>query len=262
MSHSTEKKTIAPKRQRMLDMVLALGGLKEESAIPLSKVKEELENLKTELTPLTESILALPDSYFSKFFAAIEKANLTSEIKDKGILQEAINNLEKSQSVAESEPLKRLLKLLSETLSKMTVVEETPTSVEVDMSKILTTVSELTREIESIIVQFEENAKAEAESARSELISLIETLELAASKTTTDPDFALDELQKIGTKTRYGPGLRSTAQVKRGKREERIDDDRFARLVGENILTEAHRGIIMFILGKMGSKTVIQIGEL
>ncbi|MFW9808027.1 MAG: 4Fe-4S dicluster domain-containing protein [Candidatus Thorarchaeota archaeon] len=262
MSHSQEKKTIAPKRQRMLDMVLALGGLKEESVIPLSKVKEELETLKTELTPLTESILALPDSYFSKFFSAIEKANLTSEIKDKGILQEAINNLEKSQSVAESEPLKRLLKLLSETLSKMTVVEETQTSVEVDMSKILVTVSELTTEIESIINQFEENAKAEAESARSELISLIETLELANSKTTTDPDVALDELQKIGTKTRYGPGLRSTAQVKRGKREERIDDDRFARLVAENILTEAHRGIIMFILGKMGSKTVIQIGEL
>ncbi|MFW9925899.1 MAG: 4Fe-4S dicluster domain-containing protein [Candidatus Thorarchaeota archaeon] len=262
MSHSTEKKTIAPKRQRMLDMVLALGGLKEESAIPLSKVKEELENLKTELTPLTESILAFPDSYYSKFLIALEKTNLTSEIKDKGILQEAINNLNKSQSIAELEPLKGLLSLLSETLSKMTVVKETEVSVEVDMNKILDTVSELTTEIESIIVQFEENAKAEAESARSELISLIEILELATSKTTTDPDFALDELQKIGTKTRYGPGLRSTAQVKRGKREERIDDARFARLVAQNILTEAHRGIIMFILGKMGSKTVIQIGEL
>lgn len=243
-------------------MVLALGGLKEESAIPLSKVKEELENLKTELTPLTESILAFPDSYYSKFLIALEKTNLTSEIKDKGILQEAINNLNKSQSIAELEPLKGLLSLLSETLSKMTVVKETEVSVEVDMNKILDTVSELTTEIESIIVQFEENAKAEAESARSELISLIEILELATSKTTTDPDFALDELQKIGTKTRYGPGLRSTAQVKRGKREERIDDVRFARLVAQNILTEAHRGIIMFILGKMGSKTVIQIGEL
>lgn len=243
-------------------MVLALGGLKEESAIPLSKVKEELENLKTELTPLTESILAFPDSYYSKFLIALEKTNLTSEIKDKGILQEAINNLNKSQSIAELEPLKGLLSLLSETLSKMTVVKETEVSVEVDMNKILDTVSELTTEIESIIVQFEENAKAEAESARSELISLIEILELATSKTTTDPDFALDELQKIGTKTRYGPGLRSTAQVKRGKREERIDDARFARLVAQNILTEAHRGIIMFILGKMGSKTVIQIGEL
>lgn len=243
-------------------MVLALGGLKEESAIPLSKVKEELENLKTELTPLTESILAFPDSYYSKFLIALEKTNLISEIKDKGILQEAINNLNKSQSIAELEPLKGLLSLLSETLSKMTVVKETEVSVEVDMNKILDTVSELTTEIESIIVQFEENAKAEAESARSELISLIEILELATSKTTTDPDFALDELQKIGTKTRYGPGLRSTAQVKRGKREERIDDVRFARLVAQNILTEAHRGIIMFILGKMGSKTVIQIGEL
>ena len=67
MSQSTPEKTIAPKRQRMLDMVLALGGLKEESAIPLSKVKEELEKLKTELAPLTESILAFPDSYFGEF---------------------------------------------------------------------------------------------------------------------------------------------------------------------------------------------------
>ncbi len=67
MSHSTTEKTVAPKRQRMLDMVLALGGLKEESAIPLNKVKEELENLKTNLAPLTESILAFADSYFKEF---------------------------------------------------------------------------------------------------------------------------------------------------------------------------------------------------
>ncbi len=77
MSHSTSEKTIAPKRQRMLDMVLALGGLKEESAIPLGKVKEELENLKTKLAPLTDSILTFPDSYFGEFLQAFEKANLT-----------------------------------------------------------------------------------------------------------------------------------------------------------------------------------------
>ncbi|MHA2025429.1 MAG: 4Fe-4S dicluster domain-containing protein [Candidatus Thorarchaeota archaeon] len=262
MSQSTPEKTIAPKRQRMLDMVLALGGLKEESAIPLSKVKEELENLKTELAPLTESILTFPNSYFGEFLKAFEKTNLIAEISDKGILQEAISNLEKSQSITESEPLKGLLTLLSDTLSKMTVVEEDQVSIEVDMGAVLSTILELTSEIESIITQFEESAKTEAESAKSELVELIQALEEAREKTETEPSLALDELQKIGTKTRYGPGLRATAQVKRGKREDRIDEASFARLVKDNILTEVHRGIIMFILGKMGSKTVIQMGDL
>lgn len=262
VSHSTSEKTIAPKRQRMLDMVLALGGLKEESAIPLGKVKEELENLKTKLAPLTDSILAFPDSYFGEFLQAFEKANLTSEINDKGILQEAISNLEQSQSITESESLKGLLELLSDTLSKMTGVEETQVSIDVDMGDILSIISDLTSEIELVIIQFEETSKTEAESASSELITLIEALKEATEKKETDPDLALAEFQKIGTKTRYGSGLRSTAQVKRGKREGRIDDDRFSKLVKENILNEVHRGIIMFILGKMGSKTVIQTGEL
>jgi ferredoxin/predicted ArsR family transcriptional regulator len=262
MSHSAPEKTIAPKRQRMLDMVLALGGLKEESAIPLSKVKEELENLKGELAPLTESILAFPDSYFGKFVKAFEKANLISEINDKGILQEAISNLEESQSIVESEPLKKLLTLLSDTLSRMTVVEEEQVAVEVNMSEVLSTISDITTEMESIIKQFEENAETEAESARSELVSLVRALEEAIEKIDTDPDLALDELQKIGTKTRYGPGLRATAQVKRGKREDRIDESRFSILVKKNILTEVYRGIIMFILGKMGSRTVVQMGEI
>jgi len=261
MSQSTPEKTIAPKRQRMLDMVLALGGLKEESAIPLGKVKEELENLKTELAPLTEAILTFPDSYFEEFLKAFEKTNLIAEINDKGILQEAISNLEKSQSITESEPLKGLFTLLSDTLSKMTVVEKNHVSIEVDMGAVLSTILELTSEIDSTITQFEESAKTEAESARSELVALIQALEEAREKTETEPSLALDELQKIGTKTRYGPGLRATAQVKRGKREDRIDEASFARLVKDNILTEVHRGIIMFILGKMGSKTVIQMGD-
>ena len=143
----------------------------------------------------------------------------------------------------------------------MTVVEKDHVDVEVDMGAVLFTLLELTSEIESIITQFEESAKTEAESARSELVTLIQSLEEAKEKTGTDSSLALDELQKIGTKTRYGPGLRATAQVKRGKREDRIDEARFAILVKDNILTEAHRGIIMFILGKMGSKTVVQIGE-
>ena len=91
---------------------------------------------------------------------------------------------------------------------------------------------------------------------------MVEILNEARTKAETDPEAALDEIQKLGTKTRYGPGLRATAQVKRGKRDGRIDDTRFHSLVLENMLTEANRGVIMLVLGKMGSKTVVQIGEL
>jgi hypothetical protein len=53
----------------MMDMVLALGGLKEEAVIPLSKVSEEIANLKKELEPLAAEILAFPDAYFEQFLS-------------------------------------------------------------------------------------------------------------------------------------------------------------------------------------------------
>jgi ferredoxin len=263
MSKSTPEKTIAPKRQRMLDMVLALGGLKEESAIPLSKVKEELDNLKTELAPLTDAILAFPDSYFEKFLEAVEKSKIVTEISDRGILKKSISNLEAALSKTESDSLKGLNNLLTSALESMTEVGETlGTSVDIDMNTTLSTISGLISEIESITDNFEKTAETEAESAQAELVTLVETLNETKIIAETDPETALDELQKLGTKTRYGPGLRATAQVKRGKRDGRIDDSRFHKLVLENMLTEANRGVIMFILGKMGSKTVVQIGEL
>ena len=263
MSHSTPEKPIAPKRQRMLDMILALGGLKEESAIPLSRVKEELDNLKVELAPLTDAILAFPDSYYEEFFKAVEKSNTVSEISDRGILKEAISNLEGAVSKAESESLKGLKDLLNTALTRMTEVEETRvTSIDVDMTHTLSILADLIAEIESITDKLERTAKSEAKSAQDELVSLVKILIEAKTKAGSDPDLALDELQKLSTKTRYGPGLRAIAQIKRGKREERIDESRYAKLVIENMLTEANRGVIMFILGKMGSKTVIQIGEL
>jgi len=263
MSRSTPEKTIAPKRQRMLDMVLALGGLKEESAIPLSKVKEELENLKTELAPLTDAILAFPDSYFENFLKAVEKSNLVGEINDRGILKESISNLETALSKTDSDSLKSLNDLLTRALESMTEVEEVlEAGVGIDMSATLATIANLISEIESTTDVFEQTAEAEAESARDELVTLVKTLNDAKATAETNPEAALDEIQKLGTKTRYGPGLRATAQVKRGKRDGRIDDTRFHKLVLENMLTEATRGVIMFILGKMGSKTVVQIGEL
>jgi ferredoxin len=247
----------------MLDMVLALGGLKEESAIPLSKVKEELDKLKTELAPLTDAILAFPDSYFGKFLKAVERSNIVAEINDRGILKESISNLESALSKTESDSLKELNNLLVGALDSMTEVEETSeTSIDIDMTSTLSTISDLISEIESITGDFEKAAETEAESARAELVSLVETFNETKTKAETDPETALDELQKLGTKTRYGPGLRATAQVKRGKRDGRIDEARFHELVLENMLTEANRGVIMFILGKMGSKTVVQIGEL
>jgi len=263
VSHATPEKAIAPKRQRMMDMVLALSGLKEEATIPLSKVKDELENLKTELAPLTDSIIAFPDSYFEKFLEVVKKSNIAAEINDRGILKESISNLEQALSIVESVSLKALNKILTDTLNRMTEIEEhQDVSVDIDMASTISTISDLISEIESITDEFEKAAETEAESARSELVTLAESLKEAKGKIDTDPDSALDELQKLGSQTRYGPGLRSIAQVKRGKREGRIDDTQFNKLVKENLLTEINRGMILFILSKMGSKTVVQIGEL
>ena len=263
MSQPTLDKEIAPKRQRMLDMILALGGLKEESAIPLSRVTEELDNLKTELAPLTDAILAFPDSYYDKFLEAVNKSKLVNDIHDKGILKESISNIENALSKTESESLKNLDSLLSESLARMTMSQRTgETSVGTDMSSTLSTMSVLISEIESVIDELEKSAGLEAESAKTELVSLLELLSRAETVAATEPEVALDEIQKLGTKTRYGPGLRATAQVRRGKKDGRINDERLRALVLENMLTEAYRGVIMFILGKMGSKTVVQIGSL
>ena len=263
MSRTEPEKAIAPKRQRMLDMILALGGLKEESAIPLSKVKEELDNLKTELAPLTDTIIAFPDSYYEKFLEAFQKSNMVNGVNDRGILKEAISNLDEALSKNASASLKGLNSLLTEALDRMTGAGEiSDAGIDVDVKATLSAISDLISEVELIVDQYETSAESEAESARAELVALVEILSDAETKAETDSEAALDQIQKLGTKTRYGPGLRATAQVKRGKRDGRIDDERFQNLVRENLLTEAYRGVIMFVLGKMGSKTVVQIGEL
>ena len=263
VSHVTPEKAIAPKRQRMLDMVLALSGLKEESTIPLSKVKDEIEHLKAELAPLTDTILAFPDSYFEKFLESAKKNNIVAEVNDRSILKESISNIEQALSIVESVSLKALKKILTDTLSRMTEIEEhQDISTEINMTATISTISDLLSEIDSIIGEFEKAEETESESARAELDTLAEFLEGVKGKVESDPDAALDELQKLGSQTRYGPGLRAIAQVKRGKREGRIDDKQFNKLVKENLLTETNRGVILFILGKMGSKTAVEIGEL
>ena len=163
MSQSIPEKAIAPKRQRMLDMILALGGLKEESAIPLSRVKEELDNLKVELAPLTDTILAFPDSYYGKFLEAVEKSNMVVEVSDKGILKESISNLGEALSKDDSESLKGLNVLLTDALDRMTEVEDAPEAViDVDMTTTLSTISSLISEIELTTEEFEKSAESVA----------------------------------------------------------------------------------------------------
>ncbi|MHA1961795.1 MAG: hypothetical protein ACW99U_16350, partial [Candidatus Thorarchaeota archaeon] len=94
MSGSVPEREMAPKRRRMMDMVLALGGLKEESAIPLSRVNQEIASLKNELSPLSEAILGFPVSYFDQVVAVLDASNLIEEIGDKALLSEAVSNLE------------------------------------------------------------------------------------------------------------------------------------------------------------------------
>ncbi|GAH11533.1 unnamed protein product, partial [marine sediment metagenome] len=116
MSGSDTPKELSPKRQRMMDMILSLGGLKEEQAIPPSKVNEAIDNLKKELSPLVDDIIAFPDLYFTKFLSTAKKVDIVSEIKDNGVLKDAITNLEETIAISTTDALQDLLKSLTDTL--------------------------------------------------------------------------------------------------------------------------------------------------
>ncbi|MHA2360333.1 MAG: hypothetical protein ACXAB6_00175, partial [Candidatus Thorarchaeota archaeon] len=263
MSGQAVDKEMAPKRQRMMDMILVLGGLKEETSIPLSKVNEEVENLRNEITPLVETILAFPESYFKEFYETAERLKLADRIGDKGILSDAVAHLTDATSRMESKSTTDVLELFSEALTKLTEsdVDDTSKSI-VDIKTTLKPLPELVTQIESTINEFEDKSKSDAEEARAELSSLIDAFSELLPNIETDLDSTLESLQKLGTKTRYGPFLRTTAQVRRGKREGRISEDRVLSIIKDNILTELRRGVIMFILNKMGSKTVVQLANL
>jgi ferredoxin/DNA-binding MarR family transcriptional regulator len=246
----------------MMDMVLALGGLKEEAVIPLSKVSEEIANLKKELEPLAAEILAFPDTYFERFLDATEKSDIVSRITDKGLLNQASSHLQEAVSIRETGGIRGLLESIISRLEALEITDEIEDTSAVDIDSILSPIPDLITQNETIIAEYESNAEAAAETASSELESLVASISEAASGIQDDPTSALDALQKLGTKTRYGPFLRTTAQVKRGIREGRIDEKRALQLVSENILLELRRGVIMFILSKMGSRTVIEISRL
>ncbi|MFX1415570.1 MAG: 4Fe-4S dicluster domain-containing protein [Promethearchaeota archaeon] len=254
---------MAPKRRRMMDMILALGGLKEEAAIPLSRVSGEIASLRSELEPLADDILAFPDAYYEEFTRAVEKSNVVSQISDKAVLRNAITSLEKACSILNTSGVRGLLELLKSALEALEGVEYAEVAESAaDLAKILKPLPDLITQIESVLEVYESEKQAEAEAAHAELESLIESISDVLPEIEKDATTTLDRLQKLGTKTRYGPFLRTSAQVKRGIREGRIDEERASVIVPGNVLTELRRGVIMFILNKMGSRTVVEIGEL
>lgn len=262
MSGDTVAKQSAPKRQRMMDMMLVLGGLKEETAVPLSKVNEEISKLKQEIEPLTAEILEFPERYFQAFFDTVGKADLGNSLSDRGVLTEAVGNLEDALAKGDSPPLTGLLETLKSILDSMTKKEDVSQDSAIgDVSGILKPLDGLISNIQTIIDSFEEKAKTDEEVARKELESLTDSFASLTADLNSDPDASLGGLQKLGTKTRYGPFLRIAAQLKRGKRDGRIDDALFGDLIGTNLLVELRRGIIMFVLNKMGSKTSVQLGK-
>lgn len=263
MSTVEEAGEMAPKRRRMMEMVLALGGLREESAIPASRIAEEIENLRHELLPLTESILAFPDAYFEAFLDTASRIGLVDQISDKAILRDAVSNLEKALSTAESKGVAGLLNSLRSLLAKAEKKEvESVGRKSADITESLASIRGVVPKIESILGEYDEKAKSNAAGAIADIKSLAESLSLALHDSDLEPEARLDTLQKLGTKTRYGPFLRAVAQVKRGKREGRISDERLVRLVASNIVNELYRGMILFVLNNAGSKTVVQISQL
>ena len=263
MNHAEAEKEIAPKRARMMDMILALGGLREEAAVPLSKVKSEIASLKTELAPLIDEIIAFPEEYLKVLLTRIEQAGLLERVRDKGILKEAVAASGKAAEQVESETVQAFHSLLESALQQLED-EGKPQKEEAveDPGEILGQIPGLIPDIESTLAGYEEQAASEAEAASAELDAIVNSLNELINTIDSDPAAVLDSLQKLGTKTRYGNFLRTTAQVKRGHREGRIDDARLLYLVKNNVLTELRRGIIMFILNNMGSKTVVQLSDI
>jgi len=109
---------MAPKRRRMMEMVLALGGLKEEAVIPPGKINETINSLKIELSPLVEQITSFPDEYYESFAAVTEQTQLPNKIEDRNTLKMSIDNLKKANSVTEINGVERLISNLQSALKE------------------------------------------------------------------------------------------------------------------------------------------------
>jgi NADPH-dependent glutamate synthase beta subunit-like oxidoreductase/ferredoxin len=119
MSEPESVKDISPKRKRMMDMILALGGLREEQVIPQGRVDEELANLKKDLSPLTQSILSFPDSYFKEFLKHAERIDFTKEVGDRRLLKAAAEAFAKATTTADIAGMNEILKVLKQSVLEM-----------------------------------------------------------------------------------------------------------------------------------------------
>ncbi|MFW9925139.1 MAG: 4Fe-4S dicluster domain-containing protein [Candidatus Thorarchaeota archaeon] len=260
MSSDIAAKEFAPKRKRMMDMIMVLGGLKEETVIPLSRVNEEISQLKAEMEPLAAEILAFPDKYYEEFYDSSKKTGLVKRVADKGVLTEAIMHLKAAIAKTSSSGVKDLLEELEPVLDEMTKSVELVQKEQVqDIGAVLKELPQIINAVREVVDGFEEKSRAKEKAAQEELNSLIESYTSLTSNIDSEPDAALEGLQKLGTKTRYGPFLRVAAQIKRGKKEERIVDSRYLDLIRGNLLLELRRGFIIYALNNMGSKTVVQL---
>ncbi|TFH03375.1 MAG: hypothetical protein E4H14_16765, partial [Candidatus Thorarchaeota archaeon] len=154
MSGSATPKELSPKRRRMMDMILAIGGMKEEQAIPLNKVNEAIGDLKKELSPLVDGIVSFPDSYFTKFLSTAKNAEIVAEIKDNGVLKDAISNLEKAIEISPTDALQNLLKSLTDTL---TASEAAGKEKDVFTEKLQEVISKIETEPETALYLLQQN---------------------------------------------------------------------------------------------------------
>ncbi|MGQ4910540.1 MAG: FAD-dependent oxidoreductase [Candidatus Thorarchaeota archaeon] len=125
MSDEAVTKELPPKRRRMMDMILALGGLKEEQTIPPDKVDEEIAHLKSSLSPLMENILAFPDEYFTLFLKTAERINFTVEIGEKRVLEDAAETIEKAVNQSDISGLNETLRILKTAAKEKESQDET-----------------------------------------------------------------------------------------------------------------------------------------
>ncbi|MBS3793604.1 MAG: 4Fe-4S dicluster domain-containing protein [Candidatus Thorarchaeota archaeon] len=254
---------MAPKRRRMMDMVMALGGLKEESAIPISRVNEAIAELKSKMEPLTEDILSFPEAYYHEFLERAKKNELVERIEDKGILEESIGNLTNTLDVHVSEPLTELLQLLEEKKGPTEDVEQdTSESPDIDIDARLGSIPEVLKEIEPIVEQLVEDSKKAAEESRKDIAAIVESMEKLRDDMDSNSEQALESIQSLARQVRYSPLLRTTAQVKRAFADNRISQERFEELLKTNIYDELIRGVLVFVLRNTGSKTVVELADI
>ncbi|MGM0687441.1 MAG: 4Fe-4S binding protein, partial [Promethearchaeati archaeon] len=257
-----ELEEMAPKRRRMMDMVMVLGGLKEESAIPISKVNEEIKELQSRIEPLTEDILSFPETYYHKFLERVQKNALVDKIEDKGILEESIDDVKTALEIHESNPLSELLQLLEEKKApEEGSNQETFESVEIDIEARLESIFRIIEGMEPIVDQLVVESEKAAEESQKDIAAIVESMDGLQSDMDSNPEQALERVQSIARQIRYSPLMRTTAQVKRAFTDERIDEARLEQLVRSNIYNELIRGILVFVLKNTGSKTVLELSD-